>query len=83
MDDPSNAEKSTCTRVGRDRQAHPVRGQTRGWILILLVALHQKQFADAILAFMRETIPREWKNVRDIVSDNFSVTPHDNFRILE
>ena len=25
----------------------------------------QKQFTDAILAFMRETIPQEWKNFRD------------------
>jgi len=43
----------------------------------------QKQFADAILAFMRETIPQEWKKFRDKVSDNFRVITHDNFRILE
>ena len=43
----------------------------------------QKLFADAILAFMRETIPREWKNFRDTVSDNFRVITHEKFRVLE
>jgi transposase len=43
----------------------------------------QKQFADAILAFMRETIPQEWKNFRDKVSDNFRVITHESFRVLE
>ena len=43
----------------------------------------QKQFADAILAFMRETIPREWKNFRDTVSDNFRVITHEKFPVLE
>ncbi len=43
----------------------------------------QKLFAKVILAFMRETIPREWKNFRDTVSDNFRVIKHENFRVLE
>ena len=43
----------------------------------------QKQFADAILAFLRETIPQEWKKFRDKVSDNFRVITHENFRVLE
>ena len=43
----------------------------------------QKQFADAILAFMRETIPQEWKKFHDKVSDNFRVITHENFRVLE
>ena len=43
----------------------------------------QKQFADAILAFMRETIPRKWKNFRDTVSDNFRVITHEKFPVLE
>jgi len=43
----------------------------------------QKQFADAILAFMRETIPQEWTKFRDKVSDNFRVITHDNFRVLK
>jgi transposase len=44
---------------------------------------NQKQFADAILEFMRETIPQEWKTFRDKVSDNFRVITHENFRVLE
>ncbi|KKM62387.1 hypothetical protein LCGC14_1522190 [marine sediment metagenome] len=44
---------------------------------------NQKQFADAILAFMRETIPQEWTKFRDKVSDNFRVITHENFRVLE
>jgi transposase len=43
----------------------------------------QKQFADAILAFMRETIPQEWTKFCDKVSDNFRVITHDNFRVLK
>lgn len=43
---------------------------------------NQKQFADAILAFFRETIPREWKSFRDQVSDNFRVIAQQNFRVL-
>jgi hypothetical protein len=43
----------------------------------------QKQFANAILAFMRETIPQEWTKFRDKVSDNFRVITHENFRVLE
>ena len=43
----------------------------------------QMQFADDILTFMRETIPREWKNFRDPVSDNFRVITCENFRVLE
>ena len=37
---------------------------------------------DAILAFFRETIPREWKSFRDQVSDNFRVIAQQNFRVL-
>ncbi|MEI6797892.1 MAG: transposase [Pseudomonadota bacterium] len=43
----------------------------------------QKQFANAILAFMRETIPQEWTKFRDKVSDNFRVINHENFRVLK
>ena len=43
----------------------------------------QKQFADAILAFMRETIPHDWEHFRDKVSDNFRVITHDKFWVLE
>ena len=43
----------------------------------------QKQFANAIRAFMRETIPQEWAKFRDKVSDNFRVITHENFRVLK
>jgi transposase len=42
----------------------------------------QKQFANAILAFFRETIPKDWKNFRDQVSDNFRVISHQKSRVL-
>lgn len=43
----------------------------------------QKQFANAILRFFRETIPSEWKTIRTQVSDNFRVITHQNVRVLE
>ena len=43
----------------------------------------QPQFAAAILAFFRETIPRKWRQFRDKVTDNFRVISHQNFRVLE
>jgi hypothetical protein len=42
----------------------------------------QKQFANAILRFFRETIPSEWKVFRDQVSDNFRVITHEKVRVL-
>ena len=42
----------------------------------------QKQFANAILQFLRETIPNEWTSFRDQVSDNFRIINHDKFRVL-
>lgn len=43
----------------------------------------QKQFANAILRFFRETLPKEWKTFRSQVSDNFRVVTHEKFRVLE
>ena len=43
----------------------------------------QKQFADAILKFFRQTIPKEWKSFRNQVADNFRVITHEEFRGLE
>ena len=37
----------------------------------------QKQFANAILRFFRQTIPSEWKAFRDQVSDNFRLITHE------
>ena len=42
----------------------------------------QKQFADAILRFFRETLPKEWNTFRDQVSDSFRVVTHEKFRVL-
>jgi transposase len=42
----------------------------------------QKQFANAILKFFRETIPNKWKTFRNKVSDNFRVVKHEEFRVL-
>jgi transposase len=41
-----------------------------------------KQFAEAILAFFRETIPKEWRSFRDKVTDNFRVITHEKFRVM-
>lgn len=43
----------------------------------------QKQFADAILAFFREIIPKQWKQFRDQVTDNFRIISNQKFRALE
>ena len=43
----------------------------------------EKQFVDAILGFFRETIPKQWKDFRDQVTDNFRIISHQNLRVLE
>lgn len=43
----------------------------------------QKLFANAILKFLRETIPSEWKTFRSQVSDNFKIVNNEKFRVLE
>ena len=42
----------------------------------------QKQFANAILRFFRETLPKEWKTFQSQVSDNFRLVTHEKFRVL-
>jgi hypothetical protein len=42
----------------------------------------QKQFADAVLRFFRETLSNEWQTFRDQVSDNFRVVIHEKCRIM-
>ena len=39
----------------------------------------QKQFANAILRFFRETIPNEWETLQSQVSDNFRVVTYEKF----
>ena len=41
------------------------------------------QFADAILTFLRDTIPKQWRNFCDKVSDNFKIISNQDYRILE
>ena len=43
----------------------------------------QKQFAQAILRFFRETIPKKGHKFRDQVPDNFRVITHEKFRVLQ
>ncbi len=40
-------------------------------------------FADAILTFFRETIPREWEDFRSEVTDNFRIISETDIRVLE
>lgn len=40
------------------------------------------EFAAAILQFLRKTVPKEWKNFRDTVTDNFRVISTNNRIIL-
>jgi hypothetical protein len=42
----------------------------------------QNQFANAILTFFRETLPKEWKTFRSRVSDSFRVVTHEEFRAV-
>ncbi len=42
----------------------------------------QKQFADAVLRFFRETLPNKWQTFCDQVSDSFKVVNHDKFWVL-
>lgn len=41
-----------------------------------------RDFANAILGFLRVEVPRKWSAFRDYVSDNFRVIDPDNFRVL-
>ena len=40
----------------------------------------QKQLADAILQFFRETISRKWRNFRIKITDNVRTIPYQSFR---
>ena len=43
----------------------------------------QKQFTGAILKFFRETIPEQWRDFRNQVTDNFRIISLQKFRVLE
>ena len=61
----------------------------RLWGVMHKLVTHNKfyktynQFANAILTFLRETIPKHWKEFQDTVTDNFRIISHQNFRVLE
>ena len=40
------------------------------------------QFADATLSFLRETVPRNWADFCDSVTDNFRVINPKDFRVM-
>ncbi len=40
------------------------------------------QFTEAILQFFRQTLPANWKDFRDTVSDNFRIISHDEYKII-
>jgi transposase len=40
------------------------------------------QFAEAILNFLKNTVPKHWHDFRDTVTDNFRIISHQNFRVL-
>lgn len=44
---------------------------------------NQKQFTTAIMLFLRETIPKHWKDFRSQVTDNFRIISDQNLRVLE
>jgi len=41
-----------------------------------------RQFANATLGFLRETVPRNWPNLCDSVTDNFRVINPREFRVM-
>jgi transposase len=41
-----------------------------------------REFAGATLGFLRETVPRDWTEFRDSVTDNFRVISPSDFRVM-
>jgi hypothetical protein len=41
-----------------------------------------REFADAILEFLRNQVPRKWRELCDSVTDNFRIILPDKFGIL-
>jgi len=40
------------------------------------------QFTEAILLFFRKTLPANWKDFRDTVTDNFRIIAHNEYKII-
>lgn len=43
----------------------------------------QKQFSNAIISFLRQTVPKQWMEFRDQVTDNFRIISNQKLRVLE
>ena len=43
----------------------------------------QKQFANAILHFLQNTIPKKWTDSQSQVSENFHIISHQNFHFFD
>ena len=41
-----------------------------------------REFAEAVLAFLRERVPTRWPEFRASVTDNFRVIDPKNFRVV-
>ena len=41
-----------------------------------------REFAEAVLDFLREHVPKRWPEFRDSVTDNFRVIDPKEFRVL-
>ena len=41
-----------------------------------------REFAKAVLEFLREKIPNSWPEICDLITDNFHVIDPKDFRIL-
>ena len=41
-----------------------------------------REFAGAVLTFLREKVPQNWADLRDAVTDNFRVINPKDFRVL-
>lgn len=42
----------------------------------------QREFGQAVLTFLRDTVPREFRRFRDRITDNFKVVDASEFRVL-
>ncbi len=40
-------------------------------------------FTEAILTFFRQTLPKNWRNFRDTITDNFRVISHDDYQTIQ
>lgn len=60
----------------------------RLWAIMHKTVTHNKfyqsfnLFVDAILSFLKETVPKKWHQIRDTVSDNFHIIKTQNYRVL-